>query len=268
VARVAKTSKRDELEDQLALVRSELEDLKSKVSGLKIPTPSGQDRVKTYIEGFDEVLGGGIPAGHVVLLAGPSGTMKSSLALNLIHANHANGEAKGVFVSLEEGRDSLLRTMESLGLKMDSEDAIVDVGKMRLEHEEAGEARDWFKVMQEYLERRVQTNGVSIVVVDSLTSLFSLSEVEDVRDELFRFFGFLRGLGCTSILVSEWPDEKGFPCHEDYLADGVLLLNFRREERGEVFITIRCAKMRHSAHSRAYYVLTFSDGKFRVEPMG
>src|SRR5438093_670684 len=37
--------------------------------------------VKTHIRGFDEdVLRGGIPQGHVVLVRGASGTMKSSLA--------------------------------------------------------------------------------------------------------------------------------------------------------------------------------------------
>ncbi len=262
-----KKSAKEELEDELHLVRKELEDLKSRVSDLKPGRPPAEGRVKTYIEGFDEALGGGIPVGHVVLLAGPSGTMKSSLALNMIHSNQTNGEAKGVLVSLEEGRESLLRTMEGLGLKVGGEDSIVDVGKMRLEHEETGETREWFSVLQEYLERRVSGDGVGLVVVDSLTSLFSLSEVDDMRDELFRFFGFLRGLGCTSVLISEWPDEGGFPHHEDYLADGVVFVNFLKKEAGEVSLTIRCAKMRHSPHSRAYYVLTFRDGKFQVERM-
>ncbi len=268
MATVARKMTKDELEDQLVQVREELDDLKIKMSRLKPAVPTKEGRVKTYIEGFDDALGGGIPAGHVVLLAGPAGTMKSSLALNMIHGNRVNGEANGVLVSLEEGRDSLLRTMEGLGLKMDSEDSIVDVGKMRLEHEETGDTRDWFKVLKEYLERRVQSDGVGIVVVDSLTSLFSLSQVDDLRDELFRFFGFLRELGCTCLLISEWPEESGFQHHEDYLADGVILLSFQRREKGEVLVTIRCAKMRHSPHSRAYYVLTFNDGKFQVEPVG
>src|SRR3989304_8165921 len=38
------------------------------------------DRVRTYIQGFDEKLSGGIPEGSIVLLCGEPGTMKSTLA--------------------------------------------------------------------------------------------------------------------------------------------------------------------------------------------
>ena len=39
-----------------------------------------RELVKTYIKGFDEKLGGGIPEGSVVLVVGEPGTMKSSVA--------------------------------------------------------------------------------------------------------------------------------------------------------------------------------------------
>jgi len=40
--------------------------------------------IKTFVRGFDEEIGGGIPQGHVVLVAGPPGTMKSSLAYSIL----------------------------------------------------------------------------------------------------------------------------------------------------------------------------------------
>ena len=43
------------------------------------------DRIRTFIHGFDDKLGGGIPEGHVVLLAGEPGTMKSTIAFNMIY---------------------------------------------------------------------------------------------------------------------------------------------------------------------------------------
>ena len=38
------------------------------------------DRVRTFIHGFDEKLGGGIPPGSVVLLAGETGAVKPHMA--------------------------------------------------------------------------------------------------------------------------------------------------------------------------------------------
>jgi len=37
-------------------------------------------KISTYVEGLDEILGGGFPVGHVVLLSGLPGTMKSTLS--------------------------------------------------------------------------------------------------------------------------------------------------------------------------------------------
>ena len=51
--------------------------------------------VKTYIEGFDEKLQGGIPKGSVVLLVGQPGTMKSSVAYNMLY-NGARSEERRV----------------------------------------------------------------------------------------------------------------------------------------------------------------------------
>ena len=43
------------------------------------------ERLKTYIERFDQELGGGIPKGHVVLVSGTPGTMKTSLVFSIIY---------------------------------------------------------------------------------------------------------------------------------------------------------------------------------------
>ena len=58
-------------------------------------------KVLTYIEGLDETLGGGLPAGHVVLLSGLPGTMKSTLSYSILHWNARERGAKCLYVSLE-----------------------------------------------------------------------------------------------------------------------------------------------------------------------
>src|SRR3989442_4669772 len=73
--------------------------------------------VKTHIRGFDEdVLRGGIPQGHVVLVRGASGTMKSSLAYYVLYHNALEG-APGLYVTLEQTAAGLLEHNAGLGLK-------------------------------------------------------------------------------------------------------------------------------------------------------
>src|SRR5947207_589374 len=56
--------------------------------------------VYTHIRGFDEeVLRGGIPQGHVILIRGASGTMKSSLAYYILYHN-----ALGLILEFQDRR--------------------------------------------------------------------------------------------------------------------------------------------------------------------
>src|SRR3990170_5657115 len=77
----------------------------------------GKPLVRTFIRGFDEdVLRGGIPEGHVVLVRGASGTMKSSLAYYILYNNALEGRP-GLYVTLEQSAASLLEHVASLGLR-------------------------------------------------------------------------------------------------------------------------------------------------------
>ena len=70
-------------------------------------------RARTGIAGLDEMLGGGIPRGHVVLVTGLPGTGKTCLALQFLLAGVKQGE-KGIFLSLEEDGAALVRGVEDM----------------------------------------------------------------------------------------------------------------------------------------------------------
>ena len=227
--------------------------------------------IKTYIEGFDDALGGGVPAGHTVLISGTPGTMKSSMCLNLLYKNHKNDGKRSLYISLEETKDSLLTGMNRL--KIDDFDGrelfIVDLGKLRMEYDEVDQMQDWMRFVTEYLTRRIKEDNVDIVVIDSLTALYSLIDLEKPRQQLFHFFGFLKRLGVTSFLISEmYPGSEAFgPYREDFLADGNIMLKLHDVGDTDIQLRIRCVKMRHVNHERAYFVLIHRGGRFMVTPV-
>src|SRR2546430_14677162 len=84
-------------------------------------------------------MAGGIPKGSVVLLAGAPGTMKSSLAFAALFNNALKGR-KGLYISLEQSRESLVRHMKGLGMDPEGAHAnlsILALGAPRAKHEEA-----------------------------------------------------------------------------------------------------------------------------------
>src|SRR3972149_3604030 len=150
------------------------------------------DRLQTYIEGFDEVLGGGIPRGSVVLVCGTPGTMKTSVTFSILYNNVKNNGSKALYISLEEGHDDLKRAMTELGLAGidDLELYILDVSKIRLEHKEDETSKNWFEILEKYIEQRVKMNKFDLVVIDSMAALYSLTQMQNPRRQLFHFFGF------------------------------------------------------------------------------
>ncbi len=249
----------------LQALRDEVRRLREQVSALAARTKIEDVRVPTFVPGLDGALQGGVPRGHVVGIVGPGGSMKTSLALHILVRNRAAGR-RGVFITVEESRDSILQTMRRLGLG-EAEDFIVDVSRLRLDYAGAEEIRDWVRVLEDYLSRRREREPLGVIVIDSLDALAALTHIEDVRRELFHLFHFLRNLGATSFVLAEQdPARPGVDHDVTFLADGVFELRFSGVGEGKVQLLVRIAKMRHTDHSRDYFVLTYGPQGFTARP--
>lgn len=222
----------------------------------------------TFVEGFDNVLGGGIPKGSIVLICGSPGTMKTSLAFSIVYNNVKQNGSRGLYISLEESNINLRNVMEDMGMtgieKMDLH--MLDVGTIRLEHKEDEPSKNWLDVIMRYVEQRVNVNKFDILVIDSLAALYSLNRFSNPRRELFHFFGFLKSLGITVLLISEIPTgHSNFTQYdEDFLADGILFLKHHETGETDVQLRIRCVKMRRQKHKPGYFALIHEGRKFII----
>jgi len=220
------------------------------------------EKIRTYVENFDDLLNGGIPAKSVILVAGTTGTMKSSFAYYLLYSN--TKEKKPLYISLEQDRESLERQMFGFGMGNGKVKIIErkDMGKDL----EGIRARTFMEMFSEYLKNlKIKTN-YDILVIDSLPVLEVIAEMKKPRSELFRFFENLRALNVTSFLITEMSqDSNAYGRYdEDFLADGIIHL--KMEAIGDIKVQrrIRCVKMRSSKHSPDWYTLLFGEGKFQV----
>jgi KaiC/GvpD/RAD55 family RecA-like ATPase len=229
-----------------------------------------EEKIQTHIEGFDELLGGGIPKGHVVLLSGPPGVMKSSIAYNILHSNARINKISGAYFSLEQSRDNLLKQMTSLG--MSQEDVkdhinIIDMASMRkklAEIRSEGNLLDLFKL---YADNIKEEEGYDIMVVDSISVLLMIAQIRDNREQMFHLFDWLRSLNSTVFLVSESPKDPERISDEEFLADGVIHVLKERVGTVDTQLRIVIDKMRATDHSRGYFNLSFKDKHLRVSPI-
>ncbi len=84
------------------------------------------------------------------------------------------------------------------------------------------------------------------------------------RVSAIRFFGWLRGLGVTTLLVSEATHDPNLVRDEEFLADGVISLTMEKVGDLDVYRRIRCVKMRGVAHDTNVYTLEFDASGFRA----
>lgn len=220
------------------------------------------DRVKTYVKGLDENLQGGIPKESIVLLAGSPGTMKSSLGFYILFNNALQNDKKGVYISLEERRDSLIKNMQGLGMDWDKVSknlSILDIGLIRSRVSEL-ERTAWLEVFKMYVKNLRKNLDNEFLVIDSLPVLKTMAKFDNPRQDLFELFEWLRNLDVTAFLVHEMPFEE--VCFTDagegFLSDGIFHLELRREENN-VNLFLSTMKMRKTEHSRDYFPLIFDD---------
>ena len=229
-----------------------------------VETATVLERCVTGIEGLDNILGGGIPRGNTVLIAGSVGTGKTTLSLEFLLRGAERGE-RSLFLSVTEASGKLVQNLSTFeffrtDLVADGSLVFVDLPvvyeKLGLEREEL--SSDELDILLRTIRDMVRALGVKRLVLDSLTSLcYRIRTDEQIREFVLRLGEEMSAIGCTSLLVSEiTPTEGRYSTRgvEEAIVDGIVLLwNARR--RGDILRVLQIVKMRGSAHSHAQYVI-------------
>jgi len=249
-------------------------------------------RIKTYIQGLDESLEGGIPEGHIVLVCGSAGTMKSSIVFNMLYNEAVRGKVS-LYLSLEQSYTSLINHAVNMGfdlsvinlaiindisklseildeVKATKQGTLVvsDLGAIRkqVKDTQIGPTGDWLNIIKNIVRKLKESADCGLFCLDSMSALYALSKFDNPRARLFQIFEFLRDLNVTSFLISEMPlDKSRFAEYEveDYLADGIILLELAERQR-KVTREISVVKMRATDCNNDVFTLEFKNRQFKV----
>lgn len=218
------------------------------------------DKVPTGVAGLDELLGGGIPKGHIAVVMGAFGTGKTTFGLQYINQGLNAGE-HCIFISLEEDTKSILKSAEAFGWNLQK---YFDESKLGLYKLEPADAKNTVTRIKSELPAFIKEFKASRVVLDSVSLLNMLFDSEqERRTTLFNLCQLLRSTGCTSLLTAEVKDDNPRSSRDgivEYTVDGVILLQYDEPQNSsEGKLSLRILKMRRCEHSRR--IKPYSIGK-------
>src|SRR5215470_4116340 len=128
----------------------------------------------TGIEGFDEITGGGLPAGRPALVCGGAGCGKTLFAMSFLVHGATRFDEPGVFMSFEESSNELAQNVASLGFDLPGliEKKKLLLDHVRVERSEIEETGDYdLEGLFIRLGFAIDSIGARRVVLDTIESL-------------------------------------------------------------------------------------------------
>lgn len=232
---------------------------------------AGLQKERTGIPGFDEITGGGLPAGRPTLICGSAGAGKTLFAMEFLVQGAMLYDEPGVFISFEETDEELATNVASLGFDVKqliaNKKLILDY--VFIERSEIEETGDYdLEGLFLRLGHAIDQLGAKRVVLDTLEALFSgLPNEAIIRAELRRLFRWLKEKGVTAVITCERGEgtltRYGL---EEYVADCVILLDHRVQNQISTR-RVRIVKYRGTSHGTNEYPFFIDERGFSVLPI-
>ncbi|MHB8139413.1 MAG: circadian clock protein KaiC [Smithellaceae bacterium] len=229
------------------------------------------EKCPTGIKGLDEITKGGLPKGRPTLICGSAGCGKTLFAMEFLLRGALDFGEPGVFMTFEETPADLAKNFISLGFDINDmmSRGLIAMDHVYIERSEIEETGEYdLEGLFIRLGNAIDSVGAKRVVLDTIEALFSgLSNAAIIRAELRRLFHWLKERGVTAIVTGESGDKMltryGL---EEYVADCVILLDFRIDEQISTR-RLRIIKYRGSSHGADEYPFLIDEGGLSILPI-
>ncbi|MBD2329493.1 circadian clock protein KaiC [Alkalinema sp. FACHB-956] len=234
----------------------------------------GVQKIRTMIEGFDDISHGGFPVGRTSLVSGTSGTGKTLFAVQFLYNGITQFDEAGIFVTFEESTADIIKNAVSFGWDLQR---LIDEGKLFIldaspdpEGQEVVGNFD-FSALIERIQYAIRKYKAKRVSIDSVTALFQqYDSASVVRREILRLVSRLKQIGVTTVITTERTEEYGPVARfgvEEFVSDNVVIVrNVLEGERRRR--TMEILKLRGTTHMKGEYPFTITDQGINIFPLG
>lgn len=232
------------------------------------------ERVPSGIDGLDKFLSGGFVKGSNVLVAGKSGTLKTSFCLSYLYEGAKRGEP-GVYVSTEETEDDLIEDAKAMfgwDLREQVNKKMIKFVSMVPPYS-AKETSDVEKLIKAYVNDVIssiasvsQEIGAKRIVIDSVSMIEMFIQNRYMsRIALMSILRNMKSLGATTMVTEGVPEKQiltGDEALVEFVVDAVIKLDFVPSARDTRTLTV--AKMRRTNHSTLIHPFSLFSGGLRL----
>ncbi len=229
---------------------------------------------------MDDLMGGGVPQGSIVLLSGQCGTGKTLMSLQYLMEGAIKGE-RCMYLSFDQIRQDIVDQAAGIGLDLESQEVS---GNMILRLFDA--TQDSPTLVKKEIENLLKTFNPQRVVIDSLSMYaIMMSVVENIkalisydiktksamidkevvtRLSIIRLFRMLKESNATCVLSSECMDDASFAVTDKvarFCADGVIFLESSDDEECSYF---HIQEMRYTRHSHGTFKMIITPNGLKV----
>ena len=220
-----------------------------------------REQVISDLPALDAMFGGGLDRGSSLLITGPTGVGKSSIAMQYACAAAGKGE-RAVFYCFDEGLRSTRLRSNGIGMNLDMH---IRSGNLRMAQVDPAELSPGQFIWQ--IRDDVNEHNTRVVIIDSLNGfLNAMPGEQDLILHLHELLAYLNQRGVITILVLTQHGLVGSmqtPFDVSYVADTVILLRYF-ENQGEIHRAVSVLKKRLGSHERSLRELSFSSEGIKV----
>jgi len=221
-------------------------------------------RLTTGDTGLDQVIGGGLAAGALVVVAGPPGSGKTILAQQICFANTAPDRKALYYTTWAEPHEKIVRHLEPFDFF--DVDALGDrIEFIHLAELIGADRTSGLGAAGEEILRQSFKTRPSVIVIDSSKALHDVIEPETFRRAIYDLASKVAYTDAVLILVGEYSSLETRSLPEFAVADAILQLE--NEGRGPIDRRwLRVLKMRGVESIPGQHSFRISNSGFEVFP--
>jgi len=216
------------------------------------------ERISTGNGHLDTLLDGGFLRNSMILLAGNPGAGKTILASNFIYSGAIVDDEPGVYACFAETRRRLIKDMLKFGIDFDP---LMRRRKVEVLDLSIGSETEVQSALNQIFES-ITTLRAKRLVVDSISAMAMGLETEFEKRHLIRLlYRLIIKTGCTTIAITDipWNSDRIGESIEEFVADGIILMEHSYDEDGSLTRRLRVTKMRGTNHSRKTHLYSINE---------